>query len=111
MAPVPDQVAEELLFSVPEGMYFSFVPVRDSAPLAFVTPASVPPLQLIAPLTLSRPLPPPLPPGCRVRLAALEGVLVLTFKVPLTLRATAPSVPPGPVRFSVPAVTVVAATL
>jgi len=109
MLPVPVQVATELTFNVPPKSSLSSAPLSDSPPLAFVIPPlSLPLFQVIAPLTSSVPLPPRMPPS--VRLEAVEAVLVLTFRVPAPLSTVAPSVAPGPVRFTAPLVTFVVPT-
>src|SRR5262249_21318211 len=101
MLPVPVQVAEELLFSVPPGKYFSLAPVMDSAPLAFVTPASVPPLQLIVPLTSSVPVPPRVP-LLSVKVATLAGAS--SVAVPPLLIAASSAAPGTPLGFQLVAV-------
>src|SRR5437016_2518653 len=102
MAPVPVQVAEELLFSVPPKSSFPPAPLRDSAPLAFVTPPLIlPPLQLVVLLTSSVPEP-PRSPLLNVKLVTLAAALSVQMP-PLLITASSPA-PGTPLGFQLVAV-------
>src|SRR5580704_15117184 len=84
------------------------VPPIVSPPLAFVTPVPdiVPPVQVVAPLTVSDSLPVSVPPDSVSVLGDSAGPLPLTFSVPALIVTEGPSVETTPVRFTVPPLTV-----
>src|SRR4051812_38997195 len=102
MLPVPVHVAEELTCTVLNNS-FPAAPVKDSGPLAFVTPLPliVPPLQSMVPLTSNVPVPASAP-LLNVKLATLAAALSVAVP-PLLIAASSPD-PGTPLGFQLFAV-------